>query len=49
MDYTGSLFAFNVFANYINPKYVNDDSLHEKVIEVISEKVIEEYINHPLD
>ena len=45
VDYTGSLFAFNVFANYINPKYVNDDSLHEKVIEVIHDIIYDAYIN----
>lgn len=38
-DYTGSFMAFNVFANYVNPKYVNDDSLHEKVVELLHEVI----------
>ena len=44
VDYTGSLFAFNVFANYINPKYVNDESLHEKVIEVLHDVIYDAYV-----
>ena len=38
-DYTGSLFTFTLFANYINPSFVNDDSLNEKVIKLLSDCV----------
>ena len=34
-NYSGSLFAFNIFANIINPKFVDDKNLVEKVIEII--------------
>ena len=34
-NYSGSLFAFNIFANIVNPKFVEDKNLIEKVIEII--------------
>lgn len=34
-NYSGSLFVFNIFANIINPKFVDDKNLVEKVIEII--------------
>ena len=34
-NYSGSLFTFNIFANIVNPKFVEDKNLIEKVIEII--------------
>ena len=42
-DYVGSLYTFSVFANYINPKFVEDDSLSENVI-----KLLHDVIYNPL-
>ena len=44
-DCTGSLSTFSVFANYINPKFVKDDTLNEKVIELLYDTVYNPLIN----
>ena len=42
-DYKGSLFDFNIYAHYVNPKFVNDEVLHENVI-----KLLHDLIHNPL-
>lgn len=34
-NYSGSLFTFNIYANMVNPKFVDDKDLIEKVIEIL--------------
>lgn len=43
-DYTGSLFTFNVFINLVNPKYVKDETLIIKAIEVLHDIVYDPLI-----
>lgn len=43
-DYTGSLFTFNVYINLVNPKYVKDDSLIYKAVEVLHDIVYDPLI-----
>lgn len=35
-SYSGSLFKLNIFANYVNPKFIDDKDLTNKVLEIIS-------------
>lgn len=45
-DYIGSLFTFSVFANYINPKFIKDETLTEKVIKLLSDCIYDPMINN---
>lgn len=38
-EFVGTLFTFSVFANYVNPKFVKDDSLHELVVKLLHDSV----------
>ena len=42
-EFVGNLFTFSIFANYVNPKFVSDNDLHENII-----KLLHDCIYNPL-
>ena len=38
-NYTGSLFTFNIYANFINEKYIDDKDISEKVIKLLHDMI----------
>ena len=44
-EFVGNLFTFSIFANYVNPKFVSDNDLHENIIKLLHDCIYNPLIN----